>query len=281
MTKSPRWRKMKKWETAEVEAFLRSREQLCVAACARFLKRDRSKDEVWILPDTGGGVSALIIRTGQNLLPVFGGKTGLPRPKLLGGFLGPIRVHSAQGLKDEVIALEQMLESAGRKAAEQIDYELMSLDRAPLSGYSPGPAGLKLRKPLFTDMDALAALQAGYEREEVLPRFAEFSAALSRLNTEHLAAHEQILAAELDGRLVGKINTSAASFTRAQVGGVYVHPGSRGRGIARRMTAEFTAALIAQGKGVSLFVRKTNAPARSVYLALGFQPLGDYRISYY
>jgi ribosomal protein S18 acetylase RimI-like enzyme len=273
---------MKKREIPEVETFLKSRERLCVAACAKFLKRGDSEDQIWILPNPGGGISALIIRSGQNLLPVFRGKTGLPVPQFLGGFWGPMPVHSVQGLKDETIALEYMLEKAGRKAAENIDYELMSLDRPPLPGsYSSGPRGLILRKPAFTDMDALAALQAGYEREEVLPRNAEFSAAVSRLNTEQIAVREQILTAELNGRLIGKINTSAASFTRLQVGGVYVHPDCRGLGIARRMTAEFVSALIAQGKGVSLFVKKANPAARSIYLRLGFQVLADYRISYY
>ncbi|MDR2160415.1 MAG: GNAT family N-acetyltransferase, partial [Treponema sp.] len=96
-----------------------------------------------------------------------------------------------------------------------------------------------------------------------------------------ILADEQILAAELDGRIVGKINTNAGSFTRRQIGGVYVHPGCRALGIGRRMTAEFTRRLIRQGWGVSLFVKKRNRAARKIYLALGFETVGDYRISYY
>jgi predicted GNAT family acetyltransferase len=130
-------------------------------------------------------------------------------------------------------------------------------------------------------MNALAALQAAYEREEVLPTASEFNATASRLNIERIFTREQMLVAELDGRLVGKINTNAITFTRYQVGGVYVLPDYRGKGIARRMAGAFIDSLIAQGRGISLFVKKTNHAARSVYQRIGFDILGDYRISYY
>jgi predicted GNAT family acetyltransferase len=130
-------------------------------------------------------------------------------------------------------------------------------------------------------MDALAALHAAYEREEVLPQAAVFNAAASRMNTERIFSKEQILVAELDGRLAGKINTNAVTFTRFQIGGVYVHPEFRRLGIARRMAGEFTASLVSQGRGISLFVKKSNPFAHRVYQRIGFEIQGDYRISYY
>jgi predicted GNAT family acetyltransferase len=90
-----------------------------------------------------------------------------------------------------------------------------------------------------------------------------------------------MLVADLGGRLAGKINTNAVTFTRYQIGGVYVHPDYRGLGIARKMAAAFASGLIAQGKGISLFVKKANAAARKVYQRVGFETLGDYRINYY
>jgi predicted GNAT family acetyltransferase len=130
-------------------------------------------------------------------------------------------------------------------------------------------------------MDELFILQSGYEKEEVLPAGADFNPAVCRWNLERILAEERVLAAELDGRLVGKINTSAGSFTRNLIGGVYVHPDFRSRGIAQRMTAEFTGTLIAEGRGISLFVKKRNLSAKTVYRRLGFTAVGDYRISYY
>jgi ribosomal protein S18 acetylase RimI-like enzyme len=272
---------MKKRETAGPEALLRERESWYVAACGRFLKRG-SGDHVWTLRDKNRVLSALIVQSRQTLLPVFCGRKDIPLPRFLRGFLFAVNIHSLQGLKAEAVVLENSLAKLGLETKENIDFDLMAADKPPERDcFSAGPPGLILRKPRFTDMNALAALQAGYEQEEVLPRGAVFYPAASRLNTERLFTDQQMLAAELGGRIVAKINTSALSFSRFQVGGVYVHPDFRGMGIARRMAAEFVRSLIAQGRGVTLFVKKSNPAARSVYRRLGFEVLGDYRISYY
>ena len=80
---------------------------------------------------------------------------------------------------------------------------------------------------------------------------------------------------------MGKINTNAASFTRVQIGGVYVLPEYRGLGIGRRMTAVFAGELQARGWGLTLFVKKNNPAAQKIYRSIGFEEAGDYRISYY
>jgi predicted GNAT family acetyltransferase len=124
-------------------------------------------------------------------------------------------------------------------------------------------------------------LQAAYEQEEVLPGGAEFNPAVCRANLEHLLKHEQMLVACLGGHIGGKINTSASSFTRRQIGCVYVHPDCRGNGIAVRMTAVFLKSIIDEGCGITLFVKKRNAAARAVYQRVGLTVQGSYRISYY
>jgi predicted GNAT family acetyltransferase len=101
------------------------------------------------------------------------------------------------------------------------------------------------------------------------------------LTLEHLVSQEHTLGACYGSRIVGKINTNAESFSRYQVGGVYVHPDYRGLGIATRMTAILVRDLITRGKGVSLYVKKRNATARGVYRRIGFDAVGDYRICYY
>jgi predicted GNAT family acetyltransferase len=47
------------------------------------------------------------------------------------------------------------------------------------------------------------------------------------------------------------------------------------------MAGEFTASLVSQGKGISLFVKKSNVAARRVYECTGVAALGVYRINYY
>jgi ribosomal protein S18 acetylase RimI-like enzyme len=279
-----RWRKMKKKETAAAEALLHSHERWCMNACNRYINRSADGGNVWLLKGSDGNSAALIVYSKQSLLPVLGtscgGREYISPPHFLRGFFGAIPIHSLQGRKEDVLIMEAALEKIGLYAAEKIDYDLMCID-CPPSGFYPAYAGLTIRKPHNGDKDALAALQAAYEQEEVLPTAAEFSAAVSRLNMERIFSKEQMFVAELNGRLIGKINTNAATFTRYQVGGVYVLPEYRGHGIARRMAGEFITSLTAQGRGISLFVKKSNPAARRVYQRIGFEILGDYRINYF
>ena len=272
---------MKKHENAGPEALLRSQERWCMNACSRYLNRNPSKDHVWTLSGEHGNLCAIIVFSKQSLLPVLCGQKNIPAPRFLHSFFGTVPVHSLQGRKEDAVILETALEKTGLYTAENIDYDLMCIDRPPAGFSASGPANLVIRKPDFADMDALAALHAGYEQEEVLPAGAEFNAAVSRMNMERIFAKEYVLAAELDGQLIGKINTNAVTFTRFQVGGVYVHPRYRGLGIARRMAGEFIAGLVTQGRGISLFVKKSNPAARRVYQRIGFEIMGDYRISYF
>jgi len=278
-----RWRKMKKKEIAAAEALLHSHERWCMNACNRYINRNREKDNVWLLHDTTGNITALIVRAKLSLLPVLAVLNDnelIPPPRFLRSFFGPVDVHSLQGRKEDILIMEAAMEKLGFYAAEKLDYDLMCIDHPP-SGFHTPCAGLTLRKPHSDDMDALAALHAAYEQEEVLPSASEFNAAASRLNIERVFAKEQIFVAEIGGRLIGKINTNASTFTRYQVGGVYVLPEYRGRGIARRMAGEFISHLVAQGRGISLFVKKTNTAARRMYQRIGFDILGNYRINYY
>jgi ribosomal protein S18 acetylase RimI-like enzyme len=276
-----RWQKMKKRDTAAAEALLQLHERWCMNACNRYLNRRAERDTGWLLKNPAGGLSALMVRYKLSLLPVLadGAQAILP-PRFLRGFWGAVPVHSLQGRAQDVAVMEAAMAQLGMYAAEKLDYDLMCIDRPP-SGLTAPCAGLKLRKPDSGDMDALVALQAAYEREEVLPSASEFSAAASRMNIEQIFSQQQMLVAEMGGRVIGKINTNAVTFTRFQVGGVYVLPEYRGRGIARQMAGEFITGLVAQGRGISLFVKKTNPAARRVYQRIGFETQGDYRINYF
>jgi ribosomal protein S18 acetylase RimI-like enzyme len=280
--KPPRWRKMRGAECEGPEQFLRHREDFCVAACARFLRRDPSHDHVWTLPGPGGEIAAFLLHSRRSLLPVFNGNRKIPLPRFLKRFLIKVPIHAVQGLREDAEILEEAMETRGYRAVEIIDYDLMALDTEPPAGvFRSGPPGLVIRAPVQNDTEEIFRLQAAYEQEEVLPRNAAFNAAASRLGLERMLASEQVLVAELDGMIVGKINTSARSFTRYQIGGVFVRPDCRRMGIGLKMAAAFFKILILRGSGATLFVKKRNAAARSLYRRLGFAILGDYRISYY
>jgi ribosomal protein S18 acetylase RimI-like enzyme len=280
--KPPRWHKMRRAEYEGPEQFLRCRENFCVAACARFIKREPSQDHVWTLPGPEGGIAALLLHSRRSLLPVFNGNREIPLPRFLKRFLIKVPIHAVQGLREDAEILEEAMETRGYRSADTIDYYLMALDtEPPASAFRSGPKGLIIRLPAERDTDEIFRLQAAYEQEEVLPRNGVFNAAASRLSLEHVLAREQVLVAELDGMIVGKINTNGHSFTRCQIGGVYVRPDCRGMGIGLKMAAAFFKILIMGGNRATLFVKKRNAAAMALYRRLGFTILDDYRISYY
>ena len=279
---APRWRKVPRDEYCKAEAYLRAHEKICVTASARFLHIAENRGHVWRLNGPEGDIRSLLVHSRRTLFPVFNKASGVPGPRFLNRFLGKVPIHALQGMREDVDLLEILMEEQGYYASERIEYDLMCLDSTPeQSTFKLGPANLTLRAPAQGDGEALFALQAAYEQEEVLPENAEFNPAVCRYNLEHILSSEQILVACLDGQVVGKINTSAQSFTRYQIGGVYVRPDYRNLGIGAKMTAFFAGILLSHGKGVTLFVKKRNAAARSVYRRAGFSVIADYRITYY
>ena len=269
---------MKPHETLAAEALLKSRERWCMNACHRYINRGALKGDAWVSDGGTDGPSALLVHARQALLPVRRGRDPLPAPHFLRGLFGVVPVHSLQGTRDDVMAMEAEMEKMGLPATEKVDFDLMCIDGRPDGFASAGPTGLVVRQPRPDDLDGLVALHAAYENEEVR---SGANPAVSRLHMQRIFAEERLLVAELGGRLVGKINTNAVTFSRYQIGGVYVRRDCRGLGIARRMAGEFVAGLVGRGGGVSLFVRKTNNAARAVYRSIGFETIDDYRINYY
>ena len=300
---TPRWRKTESQELANAETWLRERERYCVAASARFLELKEnphlSRCRVWrLLNEEKSRPSALLIQNRSSLFPVFGfgsciphnnTPVNIPGPRFLSRFLGKVNIHSVHGLKEDAELLESLMEEQGYFAAERIEYHLMSLDIDPFfhpSDKIPETAlrqipGLVLRKPEPKDEEQLFKLQAVYEQEEVLAKKSVFNPAACRLGLSKLLQKQEVLVSQLDGQVVGKINTSAASFTRLQIGGVFVRPDYRGLGIGAAMSLTFTQKLLEKGKGLTLFVKKRNIAAQKIYKKAGFSVIADYRISYY
>ncbi|MDR0402086.1 MAG: GNAT family N-acetyltransferase [Treponema sp.] len=283
-----RFREKRFWKTpglfpsGETEAFLRKRERYCVGACFRYLAM-REKSRCWYAED------GFLLYARRILFPVFDfgeEPRRLPLPRGLEKFLLKERLHAVQGLTRDVELLEAAL--SGIVPSEPIDYDLMELgdtgdSRSPLSVFlaEAESRGIRLRVPGPEDADALFPLQAGYDQEEVLPQSAVFNPAACRKNLEAIISTGLVLAAEYRGRLVGKINANAESFTRLQIGGVYVEPACRGRGIGGALTAGFIRLFASRGKIFTLFVKKRNGAARRIYDRIGFTKLADYRIDYF
>jgi len=276
-----KWRKIKREDLQKATDLLVENEKNYVSACGRFLSRTQG-DPIWVLDGGKKEIAALAVFSKSSLIPVLGANGEIPVPEFPRDYLRNKTIHSLQGLTDEVMHFEKAMEKTGRKITDKYDYDLMSLDSYPdMSTAKSSPGRLVFRVPALSDLNAIALLQAAYEMEEVIPAGSSFNAAASRTGISNIIANGRILAAVINGRFVGKIHVNAVSFTRYQIGGVYVHPDYRGLGIGRRLTAEFIITLLNESRGITLFVKKNNLSACRLYRGLGFTVKGDYRITYY
>ncbi|MCL2558373.1 MAG: GNAT family N-acetyltransferase, partial [Treponema sp.] len=216
---------MKGREAQAVEALLRAAEPFCMYACQRFKRRAENKCDAWTLAGEAGELSAVLFQAMKGLSITCAGS--LPELPVPGFLLNPFRkasIYSLQGKKDFVESFEHAMEKSGRRATEKVDFYIMSRKKDPGDFSRAGPQGLLLRAPSVEDEDDFVALQAAYEREEVVSEGMSLNAAACRSRAQRILAVEGVMVAELDGRLIGKINTNAFAFTRCQIGGVYVLP---------------------------------------------------------
>ena len=276
-SKSSVWRKVPQSQFPEMESFLRKHEPVCVGACSRFIQ---GNSHIWTY-SINSEIAAFMLYCRRSLYPVFSGNHGIPLPGFFSSFLQKINIHSVTGLREDIEITEEGMRDRGYCISDRIDYDLMALERPASENLPAGPPDLVLRKPAEADRDDLFRLQCAYEQEEVIPLGGYFNPDNCGKILARILASEQMLVACVGNKIVGKINTNAKSFTRYQIGGVYVCPEYRGRGIASRMSAAFLNQLAAEGRGITLFVKKRNIAAKNVYKRLGFTVLADYRICYY
>jgi predicted GNAT family acetyltransferase len=90
-----------------------------------------------------------------------------------------------------------------------------------------------------------------------------------------------IILALASGTLWADTGGLVATGIGTLIGGVFVLPEYRNRGVAGRLTAELSAELSRRGRNVTLFVKTWNAAARAAYVRAGFVKTGEYRICYY
>ncbi|OHD22355.1 MAG: hypothetical protein A2Y38_15770 [Spirochaetes bacterium GWB1_59_5] len=184
------------------------------------------------------------------------------------------------GASDHVGALETALRW---KPALAVEYDAMSL---PPGGY--GRSGktavlgvAEYRRAIPADLDALYPLAAAYEKSEVITAMHAFDPAACRTTQAKNLRTQVVYLAAVHGRVVARAQTNARGWAFDQIGGIFVDPEFRGMGLGRGVVDALVSELVARGRGVSLFVKKTNAVARSLYLSMGFSRSRDYRVSYF
>jgi predicted GNAT family acetyltransferase len=280
MNKNFRWTLIKQNDFEEIESFLKQHESFCTAPAAKIKKGLQKEDKVWKLCDANNRINALLLFSNRALYPVFNNIDSVPVPRFLRLPFLQNPVYAIQGLQKDVFQIEKMLAHRKQIPSEQKDFHLMTLDSLP-SFPENNNSKLIIRKPNANDFQNLYELHKQYELEEVIPKGGEFNPSSCKLIVQNMMLKNHVLVGEIDGRLIAKVNINADSFTRYQIGGVFVNSSFRGNGIASQVVSLFCAQLIAEGKGITLFVNKTNAPAINVYKKIGFKTISDYRITYF
>ncbi|HAE22864.1 MAG TPA: hypothetical protein DCG47_11145, partial [Spirochaetaceae bacterium] len=189
-----------------------------------------------------------------------------------------LKPSSCVGLDHQVSALEEALSWS---PAIQNRYSIMALEA---SDYRPkrGPRGAYLScRATVEDLEELSVLAGLYDREEVLTYLHSYDAAASKAGQLRSLKTQIVYLIRWQGRVVGRAQTNARAWTRDQLGGIYVLPEFRGLGIGRLVVQALIEDRLAEGRGLSLFVKESNAPALGLYRSLGFKDEGSYRVDYF
>ncbi|HAP43199.1 MAG: hypothetical protein A2087_08750 [Spirochaetes bacterium GWD1_61_31] len=244
--------------------------------------------------DRNGQLDSLVLFSASSLVFPVLSPLALAQPASLeslrafaggpGGY-GRVRPHSCIGLRDQVQALETAF---GWRPQVGVNYFAMAQgDPEELLTVAAAPRperrlpGLSVRLAVATDLAALLPLACAYDREEVLTANHAFNAEWCRAAQVNSLRHFTVILAELDGRAIGRVQTNAVGYSREQIGGVYVAPTWRGRGVARAMMSLMLAELGRRGRLASLFVKRRNQVAIGLYESLGFRKVADYRVDYF
>ena len=141
----------------------------------------------------------------------------------------------------------------------------------------PAERVMQLRPARREDYALVYESGAALRQEELLedPRATDPASYARRVEEDCRDGHTWVWR---DARgLAFRASISALTPDAAQISGVYVPPGRRGQGLARRGLAELCARLATRTRSLCLFVNDFNAPAMAVYDRLGFEPRSPWR----
>lgn len=193
------------------------------------------------------------------------------------------RLFSIIGTEERVRFIENFLDDA---PVDSERYRLFTDERPSSIGESRGREGecgepLTIRAASPGDFQKLWPLERHYQMEEVIRSGREVSEYRLRELFRAALKRQSIYMAIRDGEAVGKAGTNARGFTYDQVGGVFVTPKYRRRGIAAELMRVLLNAIHRGGRGACLFVKESNSAALNLYRGLGLGDRGGFRISYW
>ena len=280
------WKVLEQRQTDALLRFLGTREAACVAFTSHIY--DGSQVSIpsrrqgrLLVREVSSEITGAILQLSSGLyFPVLDRSNPFIEASALGGLarMTP-RIYSAMGTKVDVLAFERALR---REPFQSLDYHLMTQTHVPAEPTFPKlPAGLEVFEASSRDVDRLFDIQKNYEIEEVLLPGNTFHAASSRRHLEETLRTQLVLYAELGGTPIAKVGTNARGIFYDQIGGVFTEKRLRSRGISSFLMTQLLERIRRTHKNGTLFVKKDNGPALTMYSNLGFTIEDEFRISYF
>jgi uncharacterized protein len=238
-------------------------------------------DEYW-LARRGGRLTGLVCLGGSSgaVLPVGDDPAALAA--LASRVAGRVSFLPGQfqvvGPRAAVSAVTARLRESGLAPRLELPQTYMAVERGGLPPFQRVP-GLRPARP--EDYDLVHRTGAELRAEELKedPRLVDPGAYGRRVEEECRQGYTYLWLE--DGGLRFRASLSALTADAVQISGVFVPPGLRNRGFARRGLAELCARMFARTRGACLFVNDANAPAIAVYLRLGFRPVAEWASAFF
>lgn len=298
----PGWRIAASGDLRAYLAFLEARERSCVALADRSLRagargyafRDRARLLLHVDAASGNFDAAVFSGDKGDIHCIISAETYTAADGdddgVLRGFAAKFRGRapggdfSVAGPGDSVVRFER---AARFEAGESNPYTLMFRPRmgqpggrgasAAYAAYAATvpPSGVAIREARASDFHALCDLQSAYEAEEVYSGVRP-SGSYIAMRVSSILRGGSCLVAEFGGRLVGKANLNARGIRCDQVGGVFVTPALRSRGICAALVGAIAARSDIEGRDLALYVKPGNQAARRAYLRCAFAVTGVY-----
>ncbi len=139
---------------------------------------------------------------------------------------------------------------------------------------------LEVRKATNDDLQELIAIEAAYQKEEVLTPIHEFNLAVCRANQQFALLHVPVYVALYKDKIIARAQINGSGSTYEQIGGVFVYPEFRRLHAGSAVMAALMNDIHKRGKIPCLYVKKTNIPAIQLYKKLGFSTVDDFSIIY-
>ncbi len=260
-----------------------------------FLDRDHELNLVMIYDITHFGLE-------DHGLPFQGRYFGAYRSGELGGIaalfnLGSMFVYAPdQGmvleLADHVAVLERkprfvigrtdwagpLLERLSRQGLQPLGWEEQDYMTLVPESFRPR-MGIEARFAEPRDLKRLMELNRAFQLE-YFGSLDEAEEELGKLAGERMR-DAGIAVAAVDGEIVSKAEVMLRTPHAALIGGVYTVPTCRGRGLSSACMSLLCEAILASTGKACLSVAKHNHPARSIYIAIGFKKICDYRMAHF